>query len=181
MPTPTAIATLNTTLGPIKVELYGHHAPKTVKNFVGLASGDIEWTHPATGQKTTAPLYDGVIFHRIIPGFMIQGGDPLGQGIGGPGYQFDDEIHPELDFTEPYVLAMANAGRDRITGGGTNGSQFFITVAPTTWLQGKHTIFGKVTDASSQAIIDKLATVPTDGRDKPLEDVVIESVSVEQL
>ncbi|QAY72603.1 peptidylprolyl isomerase [Agromyces protaetiae] len=179
MPIPTAIATLNTTLGPIQVELYGHHAPKTVDNFVGLATGAKEWTHPATGKKSTDPLYDGVIFHRIIPGFMIQGGDPLGQGIGGPGYQFDDEINPELDFTEPYVLAMANAGRDRFTGGGTNGSQFFITVAPTTWLQGKHTIFGKVTDAASQAIIDKLATVATDGRDKPLEDVVIESVTVD--
>ena len=110
MPIPTAVATLNTNLGPIKVDLYGDHAPKTVKNFVGLATGEIEWTHPATGEKSTDPLYDGVVFHRIIPDFMIQGGDPLGQGIGGPGYQFDDEINSELDFTEPYVLAMANAG-----------------------------------------------------------------------
>jgi peptidyl-prolyl cis-trans isomerase A (cyclophilin A) len=180
MANPTAVATINTNHGPIKVDLYGHQAPKTVRNFVGLATGDIEWTHPGTGAKTKDPLYDGVIFHRIIPGFMIQGGDPLGQGIGGPGYQFDDEISPELDFTEPYVLAMANAGRDRITGGGTNGSQFFITVGPTTWLQGKHTIFGKVTDAASQAVVDKLAAVPTDGRDKPLEDVVIESITVEE-
>jgi peptidyl-prolyl cis-trans isomerase A (cyclophilin A) len=110
---------------------------------------------------------------------MIQGGDPLGQGVGGPGYRFDDEINPELDFTEPYVLAMANAG---IQGGrGTNGSQFFITVGPTTWLQGKHSIFGKVTDAESQAIVDKLASVPTDGRDRPLDDVVIESITVEQV
>jgi peptidyl-prolyl cis-trans isomerase A (cyclophilin A) len=179
MPIPTAVATLHTNHGPIEVELYGHHAPKTVKNFVGLATGEIEWTHPATGEKSTEPFYDGTVFHRIIPGFMLQGGDPLGQGIGGPGYQFDDEINPELDFTEPYVLAMANAGLDRITGGGTNGSQFFITVAPTTWLQGKHTIFGKVTDAASQAIVDKLAGVATDGRDKPLEDVVIERLTVE--
>lgn len=178
MPIHTAVATLNTNHGPIKVDLYGHHAPKTVKNFVGLATGEIEWTHPGTGEKSTKPLYDGVVFHRIIPGFMIQGGDPLGQGVGGPGYQFDDEINPELDFTEPYVLAMANAG---IQGGrGTNGSQFFITVGPTTWLQGKHSIFGKVTDAASQAVVDKIAAVPTDGRDRPLEDVVIESVSVEQ-
>jgi peptidyl-prolyl cis-trans isomerase A (cyclophilin A) len=179
MPIPTAVATLNTSLGPIKVDLYGDHAPKTVKNFVGLATGEIEWTHPATGEKSTNPLYDGVVFHRIIPGFMIQGGDPLGQGVGGPGYQFDDEINSELDFTEPYVLAMANAG---IQGGrGTNGSQFFITVGPTTWLQGKHSIFGKVTDAESQAVVDKLASVATDGRDRPLEDVVIESITVEQV
>ncbi|GAA2446660.1 peptidylprolyl isomerase [Agromyces soli] len=178
---PTAVATITTNHGPIEVELYGNHAPKTVRNFIGLATGEQEWTHPGTGQKQSGvPLYDGVVFHRIIPGFMIQGGDPLGQGIGGPGYQFDDEINPELDFTEPYVLAMANAGPDRITGGGTNGSQFFITVGPTTWLQGKHTIFGKVTDAASQAVVDKLAAVPTDGRDKPLDDVVIESISIEQ-
>jgi peptidyl-prolyl cis-trans isomerase A (cyclophilin A) len=182
MALPTAVATIKTNHGPIKVDLYGNHAPKTVRNFVGLATGEQEWTHPGSGEKQTGvPLYDGVIFHRIIPDFMIQGGDPLGQGIGGPGYQFDDEINPELDFTEPYVLAMANAGRDRITGGGTNGSQFFITVAPTTWLQGKHTIFGKVTDADSRAVVDKLAAVPTDGRDKPLDDVVIESISIEQL
>ncbi|MET0726505.1 MAG: peptidylprolyl isomerase [Leifsonia sp.] len=175
----TAVATLNTTLGPIKVNLYGNHAPKTVRNFVGLATGEIEWTHPQTGEKSTKPLYNGVIFHRIIPNFMIQGGDPLGQGIGGPGYQFDDEINPELDFTEPYVLAMANAG---IQGGrGTNGSQFFITTAPTTWLQGKHTIFGAVEDADSRAVVDKLGAVPTDGRDKPLQDVVIESITVEEV
>ncbi|BDZ64656.1 peptidylprolyl isomerase [Agromyces mangrovi Wang et al. 2018] len=177
MPQHTAVATITTNHGPIQVELYGNHAPKTVDNFVGLATGAKEWTHPATGQKTTDPLYDGVVFHRIIPGFMIQGGDPLGQGVGGPGYQFDDEIHPELDFTEPYVLAMANAGKQM--GRGTNGSQFFITVGPTTWLQGKHTIFGKVTDAASQGVVDKLAAVPTDGRDRPLEDVVIETISVE--
>ncbi|TFB49863.1 peptidylprolyl isomerase [Cryobacterium tagatosivorans] len=175
----TAVATLNTTLGPIKVNLYGNHAPKTVKNFVGLATGEIEWKHPATGQTSKTPLYDGTVFHRIIKDFMIQAGDPLGQGTGGPGYQFDDEINPELDFTQPYVLAMANAG---IQGGrGTNGSQFFITVVPTTWLQGKHTIFGAVEDADSRAIVEKLATVPTDGRDRPLSDVLIESVTVEQV
>ena len=175
----TAVATLNTNYGPIKVNLFGNHAPKTVRNFVGLATGEQEWTHPSTGEKSNAPLYNGVVFHRISPGFMIQGGDPLGQGIGGPGYQFDDEISPDLDFTEPYMLAMANAG---IQGGrGTNGSQFFITTAPTTWLQGKHSIFGAVEDADSRAIVDKLGSVPTDGRDRPLDDVVIESITIEQL
>jgi peptidyl-prolyl cis-trans isomerase A (cyclophilin A) len=176
---PTAKATIHTNHGDIVVNLFGNHAPKTVKNFVGLATGEITWKHPATGEETNAPLYDGVIFHRIIKDFMLQGGDPLGQGVGGPGYQFDDEINPDLDFTEPYKLAMANAG---IQGGrGTNGSQFFITTTPTTWLQGKHTIFGDVTDESSRAVVDKLNTVATDMRDKPLEDVVINNITVEQL
>ncbi|HSP52798.1 MAG TPA: peptidylprolyl isomerase [Cryobacterium sp.] len=175
----THVATLTTNLGPIRVNLLGNHAPKTVANFVGLATGEIEWTHPGTGKVSKDKLYDGVVFHRIIDNFMIQGGDPLGQGTGGPGYQFDDEINPDLDFTQPYVLAMANAG---IQGGrGTNGSQFFITVVPTTWLQGKHTIFGAVEDEESRAIVAKLATVPTDGRDRPLTEVVIESVTVEQV
>nr|RZI35687.1 Peptidyl-prolyl cis-trans isomerase B [Cryobacterium sp. SO1] len=175
----TAVATLHTTLGPIKVNLFGNHAPKTVKNFVGLATGEIEWKHPATGKTSNDPLYNGTVFHRIIKDFMIQAGDPLGQGTGGPGFQFDDEISPELDFTQPYVLAMANAG---IQGGrGTNGSQFFITVVPTTWLQGKHSIFGAVEDEDSRKIVDQLAVVPTDGRDRPLTDVVIESITVEQV
>lgn len=173
----TAVATIETTVGEIKVNLFGNHAPKTVKNFVGLATGQIEWTHPETGKVSTDPLYDGVVFHRIIPGFMIQGGDPLGTGTGGPGFTFDDEINPELDFTRPYVFAMANAG---LRGGkGTNGSQFFITVGPTEWLQGKHTIFGIVEDPASQKVIDKLAQVATDGRDRPLEDVVISTITVE--
>lgn len=178
MPSHTAVATLHTSLGPIRVNLYGNHAPKTVANFVGLATGTIEWTHPGTGKVSKDPLYDGVVFHRIIPNFMIQGGDPLGQGIGGPGYQFDDEIHPELDFTQPYVLAMANAGK--VAGRGTNGSQFFITTDPTTWLQGKHTIFGKVADEESKRVVDAISAVPTDGRDRPLDDVVIQSVTVEE-
>ncbi|WP_150307356.1 peptidylprolyl isomerase [Planctomonas psychrotolerans] len=173
----THVATITTNHGVITVNLYGNHAPKTVKNFVGLATGEIEWTHPATGKVTKDRLYDGVVFHRIIRDFMIQGGDPLGQGVGGPGYAFDDEISPELTFTQPYVLAMANAG---IQGGrGTNGSQFFITTTPTTWLQGKHTIFGEVADDESRKVVDALNAVPTDGRDRPLDDVVIESVSVE--
>ncbi|WP_111720295.1 peptidylprolyl isomerase [Homoserinimonas sp. OAct 916] len=175
----TAVATIETTVGEIKVNLFGNHAPKTVKNFVGLATGQIEWTHPDTGKTSTDPLYNGVVFHRIIPGFMIQGGDPLGTGTGGPGYQFDDEINPELNFTKPYVFAMANAG---LRGGrGTNGSQFFITVGPAEWLQGKHTIFGIVEDEASQKVVDKLAQVATDGRDRPLEDVKIISVTVENV
>jgi peptidyl-prolyl cis-trans isomerase A (cyclophilin A) len=153
----THVATFHTTLGDIKVNLLGNHAPKTVANFVGLAKGEIEWTHPATGKASKDKLYDGVVFHRIIDDFMIQGGDPLGQGTGGPGYQFDDEIHPELDFTQPYVLAMANAGIQ--AGHGTNGSQFFITTVPTTWLQGKHTIFGKVEDEDSKNVVKKIEAV----------------------
>ncbi|WP_298227852.1 peptidylprolyl isomerase [Gryllotalpicola sp.] len=181
----TAVATVHTNHGDIVIDLFGNHAPKTVENFVGLATGTKEWTHPASGQTTTEPLYNGVIFHRIIPGFMIQGGDPLGQGTGGPGYQFDDEIHPELQFTAPYLLAMANAGTrmNAITGkpGGTNGSQFFITVGETPWLNGNHTIFGEVADDASRAVVDEITAVATDGRDKPLEDVVIESITVVEL
>ena len=175
---PGVYAQFITSEGNFTIHLFDQEAPKTVENFIGLAEGTKEWTHPRTNEKSKKPYYDGGIFHRVIKGFMIQGGDPLGQGVGGPGYQFDDEINSELDFTEPYVLAMANAG---IQGGrGTNGSQFFITVGPTTWLQGKHTIFGKVTDAASQSVVEKLASVPTDGRDKPLEDVVIESITIEE-
>jgi peptidyl-prolyl cis-trans isomerase A (cyclophilin A) len=175
----TAVATVTTNLGTIKVNLLGNHAPKTVANFTGLATGTIEWTHPATGAKSTNKLYDGVIFHRIIKDFMLQGGDPLGQGVGGPGYEFDDEINPELNFNEPYVLAMANAGSRG--GKGTNGSQFFITTVPTPWLQGKHTIFGLVADDESKKVVDAIEAVPTDGRDKPLTDVVIESVTIDEV
>ena len=175
----TAVATITTNLGTIKVDLYGNHAPKTVANFTGLATGTIEWTHPSTGKVSTDRLYDGVVFHRIIKDFMLQGGDPLGQGIGGPGYQFDDEINPELDFSQPYVLAMANAGTQG--GKGTNGSQFFITTVPTPWLQAKHTIFGFVADDESKKVVDAIEGVPTDARDKPLEDVVIESVTIDEV
>lgn len=177
MPLPTAVATIHTTLGDIKVNLFGNHAPVTVDNFVGLATGAKEWKHPGTGEVSTKPLYDGVIFHRIIKQFMLQGGDPLGQGIGGPGYQFDDEIHPELAFDQPYLLAMANAGLQM--GRGTNGSQFFITTVPTPWLNRKHTIFGEVADEESKRVVDAIEAVPTDGRDKPLEDVVITGIDVE--
>ncbi|WP_166983039.1 peptidylprolyl isomerase [Paramicrobacterium fandaimingii] len=176
----TAVATIHTNYGDIKVNLFGDHAPKTVENFVGLATGSKDWTDETTGEtKTNTPLYNGVVFHRIIPGFMIQGGDPLGNGTGGPGYKFNDEIHPELGFAQPYMFAMANAGT--IAGEGTNGSQFFITVGATPWLQGKHTIFGEVADDAGRKIVDKLATVPTDARDRPLDDVVIESVDVENV
>ena len=177
-------ATLHTTAGDIRVELLPNHAPKTVRNFVGLATGATAWKDPRTGAQRTDPLYNGVIFHRVIGGFMIQGGDPLGNGRGGPGYQFDDEIHPELSFSEPYLLAMANAGkqRDPITGriGGTNGSQFFITVSTPEWLNGKHTIFGRVADDESKAVVDAIATTPTAPGDRPLQDITIASVSVEE-
>ncbi len=168
----TSTATLHTTLGDIVIELFPNHAPRTVENFVGLATGSKEWSDPRTGKKSNEKLYDGTIFHRVISGFMIQGGDPLGKGIGGPGYQFADEFHGELQFDRPYILAMANSGP------GTNGSQFFITVAATTWLNRKHTIFGEVKDAASQAVVDKIATTPTGAQDKPVTPVVINSVTI---
>jgi len=168
----TAVAEIATNRGTIRVNLFGHHAPNTVDNFVGLASGTKEWSHPETGATSTSPLYNGVVFHRVIPDFMIQGGDPLGTGTGGPGYRFADEIHGELVFDRPYLLAMANAGP------GTNGSQFFITIAATPWLNGKHTIFGEVADDASRAIVDEIGVTPTDGRDRPLDDVVIQSITI---
>lgn len=171
------IANLNTNRGSVKIQLFPDHAPKTVRNFVELAEGTREWVHPETGEKTTAKLYDGTVFHRVIDNFMIQGGDPLGQGIGGPGYKFDDEIHPELYFNRPYLFAMANAG---IQGGrGTNGSQFFITVVPTPHLNGKHTIFGEVVEG--QNVIDAIAKTDTDARDRPTDPVVLESVTIERV
>ena len=176
MPDSNLKATLHTSMGDINVNLFPDQAPKTVRNFTGLAEGTQEWTDPRVRAKSTAPLYDGVIFHRVIPGFMIQGGDPLGTGTGGPGYTFDDEIHPELDFRAPYKLAMANAGKRG--GHGTNGSQFFITVGATTWLQGNHTIFGEVVDDASRSVVDAIAATPTGRNDRPVEDVVINSVTV---
>jgi peptidyl-prolyl cis-trans isomerase A (cyclophilin A) len=165
-------ATLHTNLGDITIELFPDHAPKTVANFVGLATGAKEWTDPRTGKKSNENLYDGTVFHRVISGFMIQGGDPLGQGFGGPGYSFADEFHGELQFDRPYILAMANSGPN------SNGSQFFITVGPTPHLNRKHTIFGEVKDAASQAVVDKIATTPTGAQDKPVNAVVINSITV---
>ena len=170
-------ATLHTNHGDIVVELLPHQAPKTVDNFVGLAKGEKEYRDDA-GRTNPQPFFDGLIFHRIIPNFMIQGGCPLGQGMGGPGYAFDDEISPDKDFTKPYILAMANAGKRM--GRGTNGSQFFITVAPTTWLQGKHTIFGEVADQASRDVVDAIAAVKTGRNDKPVEPVVIEKVTISE-
>ncbi|MDX6356111.1 MAG: peptidyl-prolyl cis-trans isomerase [Streptomyces sp.] len=168
-------ATLKTNHGDIVIRLLPNHTPKTVENFVGLAQGTREWTDPRTGKLSTAKLYDGTVFHRVISGFMIQGGDPLGNGTGGPGYEFADEFHPDLAFDRPYLLAMANAGPH------TNGSQFFITVAPTTWLTRKHTIFGEVADGASKKVVDGILSTPTNPRtDRPLEEVVIETVVVEK-
>jgi peptidyl-prolyl cis-trans isomerase A (cyclophilin A) len=170
--TNTLTATLRTNQGTVQVRLFPDQAPKTVQNFVELAEGSREWTDPKTGQPTAGRLYDGTIFHRVIPRFMIQGGDPLGTGTGGPGYKFGDEIHPDLRFDRPYLLAMANAGP------GTNGSQFFITVVPTPHLNGRHTIFGEVIDG--QEVVDRISQTQTGRNDRPVQDVVLESVSIEQ-
>jgi peptidyl-prolyl cis-trans isomerase A (cyclophilin A) len=165
-------ATLTTTQGTVTVRLFPDHAPKTVRNFVELAEGGREWTDPRTGAKTKDKLYDGTIFHRVITNFMIQGGDPLGTGTGGPGYRFADEIHPDLRFDKPFLLAMANAGP------GTNGSQFFITTVPTPWLNGKHTIFGEVIDGAN--VVDAISRVQTVPGDRPVTDVVLQSVTFQR-
>ena len=167
-------ATLHTPAGDIVATLFPDQAPATVRNFVSLAEGSKEWSNPATGQKSNEPLYNGTIYHRVIEGFLIQGGDPMGNGRGGPGYQFKDEFHPALRFARPYLLAMANAGP------GTNGSQFFITVGPPPHLNRRHTIFGEVADADSRAVIDQIAKAPTDSQDRPREDVTITSIDVER-
>ena len=174
MPDSNMHATLHTSMGDIKLILYPDQAPKTVRNFVGLAEGTQEWTDPKVKAKTTKPLYDGTIFHRVIPGFMIQGGDPMGTGMGGPGYNFADEFNPELQFDRPYILAMANAGPN------TNGSQFFITVAPTAWLNFKHSIFGEVADQASRDVVDAIANVPTGPQDRPVTPVEITGITVER-
>jgi peptidyl-prolyl cis-trans isomerase A (cyclophilin A) len=170
--TNTLTAKLRTNQGTVHIRLFPDHAPKTVRNFVELADGSREWTDPKTRQPVQDRFYDGTIFHRVIPRFMIQGGDPLGTGTGGPGYQFADEFHPDLSFDRPYLLAMANAGP------GTNGSQFFITVAPTPHLNNKHTIFGEVIDGSD--VVDRISQVQTGRNDRPVQDVVIESIEIEQ-
>jgi peptidyl-prolyl cis-trans isomerase A (cyclophilin A) len=160
-----------TSLGNIVVRLEEKRAPKTVKNFVGLATGAQEWLHPRTGQlQKGVPYYDGTIFHRVIPNFMIQGGDPLGQGTGGPGYQFGDEFHPELRHAGPGTLSMANAGP------GTNGSQFFITEGPTPHLDDRHSVFGHTVAGTD--IIRKITHAKTGARDKPVQDVVLQRVEI---
>jgi len=165
-------ATLTTTQGTVTVRLFPDHAPKTVRNFVELAEGGREWINPETGARTKEKLYDGTVFHRVITGFMIQGGDPLGNGTGGPGYKFADEIHPDLRFDKPYLLAMANAGP------GTNGSQFFITTGPTEWLNGKHTIFGEV--ISGADVVENISRVQTRPGDRPVTPVVLQSVTIQR-
>ena len=170
---PGSYAIFNTSEGTIVCRLFEKEAPKTVANFVELAEGKREWSHPVSRKKSKDRLYDGTIFHRVIPNFMIQGGDPAGSGLGGPGYQFADETQGSPHkFDKSGKLAMANAGPN------TNGSQFFITVAPTAWLTGKHTIFGEIVEG--QEVVDKIANVPRSKQDKPVKDVVLQSVTIEQ-
>ena len=160
-----------TNKGTFTAKLMPEHAPKTVDNFVGLATGAKEWKDPRDGAAKSEPLYNGTVFHRVISGFMIQGGDPLGQGTGGPGYTFEDEVGPGTPAMDRKgLLAMANAGP------GTNGSQFFVTVAPADWLTGKHTIFGEVTEGYE--VVEAIATVPTGAMDRPQSDVVIERIEI---
>src|SRR5436189_3516232 len=171
--TPGTYATFNTSEGNIVCRLFEKDAPKTVQNFTDLAGGKREWKHPSTGKKSSERLYDGTIFHRVIPDFMIQGGDPQGTGMGGPGYQFEDETKGSPHkFDKPGKLAMANSGPN------TNGSQFFITVAPTPHLTGNHTIFGEVVEGQEIAV--KIAGVQRNRQDRPLKDVVLESVTIER-
>jgi peptidyl-prolyl cis-trans isomerase A (cyclophilin A) len=166
-----SFATLETTKGAIRVRLFPDTAPKTVENFVGLATGSRSWQDPKTGAEQQRPLYDGTIFHRVIPDFMIQGGDPLGTGTGGPGYSFEDEVSGPRRFDRPGYLAMANAGPN------TNGSQFFITQVPTPWLDGKHTIFGEVVEGME--VVDAIAAVDRDPTDRPVEELRLERVTIE--
>lgn len=163
-------ATFETSLGDIKVRLLPETAPKTVENFVGLATGAKEWTDPKTGEKRSDPLYSGTVFHRVIPRFMIQGGDPIGTGTGGPGYRFEDEVDKGPTFTKAGYLAMANSGPN------SNGCQFFITVAPTTHLSGKHTIFGEVVEG--QEVADAISEVSTGSNDRPAEEIVLKQITI---
>ena len=163
-------ATLKTSMGDIVVQLFEDKAPKTVANFVGLATGTKEWTDPKTREKVQRPLYNGTIFHRVISGFMIQGGDPLGNGTGGPGYRFEDEFHPDLRHTKGGILSMANAGPN------TNGSQFFITLAPTLHLDNRHSVFGTV--VKGQEVLIAIGSVPTNSNDRPIKDVVLKEVVI---
>lgn len=165
-------ATFVTSEGTFVVRLFDQEAPKTVENFVGLAEGAKPWRDPRTNQQVTRPYYDGLIFHRVIDGFMIQGGDPLGQGIGGPGYTFEDEFHPRLRHDKPGILSMANRGPN------TNGGQFFITLGPTPHLDDRHSVFGEV--VSGMDVVRKIGSTPTNERDRPLTDVVVRNVTIER-
>jgi peptidyl-prolyl cis-trans isomerase A (cyclophilin A) len=165
-------AHFQTTLGDFTVELFDKQAPKTVANFANLADGSKEWKHPKTGESHKKPFYDGLVFHRIIEGFMIQGGDPLGQGFGGPGYQFEDEFHPDLRHDRAGILSMANAGPN------SNGSQFFITLGPTPHLDRKHSVFGRVVDGLD--VVEKIGRVQTDRNDRPVTPVVMNKVAIER-
>ena len=166
-------AHFETSLGNFTVELFAAKTPNTVANFVGLAEGTREWTHPQTKEKHKKPYYDGIIFHRVINGFMIQGGDPLGQGYGGPGYQFDDEFHPDLRHDKAGILSMANAGPR------TNGSQFFITLGPTPHLDNRHSVFGEVDEGLD--IVKKIGAVPTGRQDRPMKPVVMNHVTIKRI
>ncbi|MGH7834123.1 MAG: peptidylprolyl isomerase [Candidatus Binatia bacterium] len=163
-------ATLKTSMGNIVVLLFEDKAPKTVANFVELATGTREWTDLKSRERVKRPLYSGTIFHRVIPGFMIQGGDPLGNGTGGPGYRFEDEFHPDLRHSKPGILSMANAGPN------TNGSQFFITHKATPWLDGRHSVFGEV--VKGREVVDAIAAAPRDSRDRPLKEIVLQEVII---
>jgi peptidyl-prolyl cis-trans isomerase A (cyclophilin A) len=165
-------ARFSTSEGDFVVQLFADRAPKTVENFVGLAEGTKEFTDPRDGKKKSQPFYDGIIFHRVIDGFMIQGGDPLGQGIGGPGYQFGDEFHPTLRHSKAGILSMANAGPN------TNGSQFFITLGPTPHLDNRHSVFGEVVEGLD--VVKKIGSTKTGPRDRPAKDVVINKLTIER-
>jgi len=168
-----SIAHFTTTEGNFSIQLFDDLAPKTVANFTGLAEGTIEWTDPRTSKKSTAPYYNGTVFHRVIEGFMIQGGDPLGQGTGGPGYKFADEFHPKARHSKAGILSMANAGPN------TNGGQFFITLAETSWLDNKHSVFGEVT--SGMDVVKKIgATQTSKPGDRPVKPITIQTVTIEK-
>ena len=168
---PTGVyARFDTSEGSFTVKLYDQEAPKTVENFTGLAEGTKEWTDPRTNQKVQRPYYDGIVFHRVIDGFMIQGGDPLGQGIGGPGYNFADEFHPKLRHSKAGMLSMANRGPN------TNGGQFFVTLGPTPHLDDRHSVFGEVVDGMD--VVRKIGSTPIGKQDRPVKDIVIESVTI---